>query len=100
MVKVMLEPHGIESGWLRCAVPYAGNGFGIVLPPPDEGTPVKVLFDMGDIKSGTVIGCLYNNSVTRVGGEGEIRVQHKSGFYISISDNGVTIKGKNTTTTF
>lgn len=64
-VRVMLEPYGIESGWLRCATPYAGNGFGLLLPPPDEGTPVKVIFDLGDIKNGTVIGSLYNDQVKR-----------------------------------
>lgn len=98
-VKVMLEPYEIETGWLRIATPYAGRGFGLVLPPPEEGMPVKVIFDMGDIKHGTVIGIVPNDEIAppaaRAGAAGLV---HKSGSSILIEADGtVTIRGRNYT---
>jgi phage baseplate assembly protein gpV len=95
-VKVLLEPYGIESGWLRCAMPYVGKQFGLVLPPPEEGTQVKVIFDMGDIKNGTVIGSLYGEDVAVPNiAKGAAGLVHKSGSSLLIMPDGtVTIKGK------
>lgn len=96
-VKVRLEPQGVETGWMKIAMPYAGAGFGFVLPPFDEGTPVKVIFDLGNLNSGTVIGAVFNQNVTMpnvpVGSAG---IVHKSGSKIMIAPDGlVTITGKN-----
>lgn len=104
-VKVTLEPYSIETGWLKLAMPLAGNGYGVLLPPPDEGTEVRVLFDLGDIKSGTVIGAVYDDQAVQMPPDaaalGTMGLYHKSGSFIRIAPDGtVTIKGKNTTTTF
>lgn len=99
-VKAMLEPYGIESGWLRCATPYVGNGFGLVVPPPKVGTPVKVIFDMGDIKNGTVIGSLFTDDISlpEDATAGSAGLYHQSGSFLRIAADGtVTIKGKNST---
>jgi hypothetical protein len=95
-VKVMLEPYEIETGWLRLATPCSGSSIALVLPPPEEGMPVKVIFDLGDIKQGTVIGNVPNDSTVPhdvpAGAAGFI---HRSGSAILLgADGSVTIRGK------
>lgn len=89
-VKVTLQPYEIETGWLKLMTLYAGNGFGLILPPPDEGTPVKVIFDMGDIKNGTVIGAVFNSNVAMpiLADPGDAALVHKSGSKITIAKDG------------
>lgn len=99
-VRVMLEPYEIETGWLKIGTPYLGNGFGLILPPPEENTPVKVIFDMGDLSSGTVIACVPNDNISYPSGVDSqtMGLIHKSGSFFKISSDGtVTIKGKNQT---
>lgn len=59
-VKVMLQPYGIETGWVRVGTPYGGNGFGLLAIPPEDQA-VKVIFDMGDISSAVVICDVWND---------------------------------------
>ncbi|GIM47044.1 hypothetical protein DNHGIG_25930 [Collibacillus ludicampi] len=96
-VKVMLEPYGIESGWLKVATPYVGNGFGFVFPPPAEGTPVKVIFDLGDIKNGVVIGSVFNDNVKMPSVPyGAAGLVHQSGSSIIFNPDGsVVLSGAN-----
>jgi phage baseplate assembly protein V len=88
-VKVNLEPYEIETGWLKMVSPYAGNGFGIVLPPPAEGTHVRVIFDMGDINNGVVVGATYNDvSVSPNVNFGDAAIFHQSGSQIVMKSDG------------
>jgi phage baseplate assembly protein V len=88
-VKVMLEPYEIETGWLKMLSPYVGNGFGLVLPPPEEGTHVRVIFDMGDINNGVVVGATYNDaSVPPNVNFGDAALFHKSGSQIIMKSDG------------
>lgn len=59
-VKVILQPYGIETGWIRVGTPYGGNGFGFLAIPP-EGMVVKVIFDCGDHSSAAVVTDMYND---------------------------------------
>lgn len=97
-VRVNLEPYEIETGWLRMATPYVGDKFGLILPPPDEGTHVKVIFSMGDIEDGTVVSCDTNDDAIPPDNidSQTLGLFHKSGSYLKISSDGtVQIKGKN-----
>lgn len=51
MAKVMLQPLGIETGWLPL-----GFIFGLISMPP-EGTNVIVLFEMGSLNVGRILVC-------------------------------------------
>lgn len=97
-VRVNLEPYGVETGWLKIATPYAGNGFGFIFPPPDEGTAVKVIFDMGDIKNGTVISNLFNDEVKMPSvPAGTFGLVHKTGSTITVDPQGnITISSVGT----
>lgn len=97
-VRVNLEPYHIETGWLRISTPYLGNEFGLIVPPPDEGTFVKVIFAMGNIESGIVVACEAQDNVLPPSGVDSqtLGFFHKSGSYIKIGQDGtVSIKGKN-----
>ncbi|KEO82098.1 phage baseplate assembly protein V [Tumebacillus flagellatus] len=95
-VKVMLQPYEIETGWLRLATPCHGGSVSLVLPPPEEGMPVKVIFDLGDIKHGTVIGNVPNDKTVPPDiPSGSAGFVHQSGSSLLIGPDGtVTIKGK------
>lgn len=89
MVKVMLEPYEIETGWLQVGSPYLGNGYGFIAPPPEDGTPVKVIFDMGDPNHGTVVCSVYNDNVTLLDVPfGTAGIVHKSGSKILMNPDG------------
>lgn len=96
-VKVRLEPYQIETGWLPISSSYVGNGYGIVLPPPAEGNHVKVIFSMGDINSGFVVGSTYNNTTAPPQVNfGDAGIFHKSGSSIVMKNDGsivITSKG-------
>lgn len=88
-VKVMLQPYEIETGWIRVGVPYAGNGFGFLAIPP-EGQAVKVIFDMGDKNSATVVCDVYNDidlppSISNVD---DVVLKHTSGSTLYFHQNG------------
>lgn len=88
-VKVMIEPYEIETGWMKCASPYVGNGFGIVLPPPQEGTHVRVIFDMGDINNGMVVGATYTDVMAPPSVNfGDAAIYHQSGSQITMKSDG------------
>lgn len=59
-VKVILQPYNVEAGWIRVGTQYGGNGFGLLAIPP-EGMTVKVIFDMGDKNSATVVCGVWND---------------------------------------
>lgn len=87
-VKVNLEPYGIETGWLKIAAPYAGDGYGFISPAPAEGTQVKVIFDMGDIRNGTVIAGMFSQAGTPTVPYGTVGLIDPNGTQITIDPDG------------
>lgn len=88
-VKVMLQPYGVETGWLRVGTPYAGNGFGFLAIPP-EGQAVKVIFDMGDPHSASVVTDVYNDVDVppTIADVDDVVLQHASGSRLYFHNNG------------
>ncbi len=88
-VKVMLQPFNIETGWIRVGTPYGGPGFGFIALPPDQMT-VKVIFDMGDIDSPTIVTSVYNDIDTAVplNNVDDVILVHKSGSQVYFKSTG------------
>lgn len=88
-VKVMLQPYGVETGWLRIGTTYGGNGFGFLAIPP-EGMTVKVIFDMGDKHSAVVIANVFNDEDTppTLSDIDDVALVHSSGSQLYFSKNG------------
>ena len=89
MAKVMLEPLGVETGWLPIGSVYAGAGFGL-LALPDLSTEVTVVFEMGDLNVGRVILCNWNDTDAPPGGlsPGEVLLLHKTGSLMRFNNDG------------
>lgn len=101
MAKVMLQPYEIETGWLPFGTMYAGNGFGFVAMP-DEGIEVTVVFELGDVNSGKILLCNFNDTDPPPAlNPGEVILKHKSGTTIKIDADGnlsLSVSGSTTIT--
>jgi phage baseplate assembly protein gpV len=106
--KVMLEPSGIETGWLPICMPYVGNGFGFIFDI-EENTECTVVFENGNSDDGKIVAFHYEDDIppSITPGSGSALFQHKSGSSIlfnkdgSIAINapgGISIKGTVTST--
>lgn len=88
LVKVMLQPEEIETGWLPVEVLLAGNGFG-VYAGPSVGDQAVVHFLEGDREAGWCTGFIPSDedrppSVP----SGEILIKHKSGAFLRFTNDG------------
>lgn len=92
MAKVLLGILGTETGWLPVGTMLAGNGYGVVALPEDD-TEVTVIFDNGDINSGKIILCNFNNHDSPPEGmkPGEIFASSKGGASIKLDKSGQII---------
>ncbi len=89
MAKVMLQPYGVETGWLPIASIAAGNGWGFFHLPPDN-SEVTVDFIGGDANNGRVRGIYSNETDAPPAGlaQGEVMLQHSSGTMLHFDASG------------
>jgi phage gp45-like len=88
MVKVQLQPEGIETGWLPLGSPGVGNGFGI-FAGPGIGDQVEVQFPDGDLSSGVVSMRFYSDVARPVSvPSGEVWIVHQSGSFLKFHNDG------------
>ena len=85
--KVMLEPSGIETGWIPVPTIYVGSGFGF-FADVDEGTECTVIFENGNPSSGKVIAYHFQDDTPPVISAGEAVFIHKSGSALRFLANG------------
>lgn len=109
-VKVMIEPDGVESGWIPDGVMAAGSLK--IACPSEVGTQVILVSVEGDAEHPMVIGRLFDTIVTppvspatsQPVQAGEIGVFLEGGAYLHLTQGGifiggnVTINGSLTTT--
>jgi phage baseplate assembly protein gpV len=86
--KVMVQPAGYETGWVRVSEGHIGNGWGIVsgLQVGDQVTlsPVD-----GDINALEITGRTHSDQdKPPTAQSGEIVIQHTSGAMIKMAANG------------
>jgi len=102
---------GVESGWCRLCVPYAGSNVGIAFIP-ETGTGVWVEFEGGDVSYPIVSGCYWRDgeipsdaapavkAIVTVSGNkivlddnaGSIAISDSNGNKITLDSSGVTIE--------
>ena len=86
--KVMLEPAGVETGWIPIGTVYAGNSYGIAALP-ELNVHCLVVFEMGNINSGHIVCFNFTSSMPVPGiNQGEIIIQQKSGSSIKMLTDG------------
>lgn len=89
LAKVVLQPDGVESGWLPIGTIGVGSNAG-VLVAPEIGQVVQVEFQDGGIDAG-LITLRYHNDDARPPGAaapGEVWVVHKSGTSVKLTADG------------
>ena len=88
MVKVLLQPENVETGWLPLGSPMVGSQFGIFAGPA-IGDQVEVQFPDGDLSSGIVSMRFFNDQARPlVVPSGEIWIVHKSGSMLKMHNDG------------
>jgi uncharacterized protein involved in type VI secretion and phage assembly len=88
LAKVLLQPDGVETGWLPIAAIGVGNGWGIQVAP-NVGDMVEVEFQDGGIDAGLITGRFFNNSArANAVPTGEVWLVHKSGSFIKMLSSG------------
>lgn len=88
LAKVMLQPDGVETGFLPIASIGIGNGWGIQVAP-SIGDLVVVEFQDGGIDAGIITGRLFNNdSRPNDVPIGEVWLVHQGGQFIKMLTDG------------
>ncbi len=102
-VKGIIQPHGIESGWVPLAALHVGNGFGIAVgprvgdPKKLDGQVFDLHFDGGDPDTLVAHHRQFSNTEKPpVVQSGEMLLQHESGNKVFFAaDKSVTVLGQN-----
>jgi phage baseplate assembly protein V len=86
--KVLVQPEGVETGWLPVFSPWIGNGWGMFCPP-NIGDQVKVHFQEGDFESGVVALRSFNDVDRPLNvPPGEFWLVHQSGSFLKFHNGG------------
>jgi len=86
--RVVLQPEGVQTGWLPILSPWVGGGWGFVAVP-NLGDQVLVVPQEGDAEHGVIIGCSYSSANRPpVGQPGELRIVHASGASLTFGNDG------------
>ena len=91
--KVMLQPEGYETGYLRVKAAWAGPGWGL-FAPPHANAEVDVHFEDGSIDGG-YIGLRAHSDVDNPlpCPSGELWIAHSSGLSLRLMNNGTAMLG-------
>ena len=97
--KVALQPRGQLSGWLPIATQWAGNQWGLYVPP-SPGSHVIVAFVEGAINAGVILGMLFSNAIPPISvPAGEMLMQHSAGSLLQFFNDGTVKLVSNSTLT-
>jgi phage baseplate assembly protein V len=94
-VKVMLQPEGIETGWLPLLSPWVGNGWGMFCPPSIDDM-IDVHFEQGSSEAGFAMLRFFNDVERPLSvPSGEFWLVHKLGGFLKLTNDGkVLINGQ------
>ena len=95
--KVMLQPLGVETGWLPIGTLYVGAGFGL-WALPDIDTEVLVVFEQGNLNVGKIILSNWNDTDAPPSGlqPGQLVLTHKTGSLLKFDTDGSVSLNPNT----
>ncbi len=90
--RVMLQPEGVESGWLPVLSPWVGPGWGVSCPP-SPGDQVLVLPQEGDAEHGVIAARAWSGQAPATP-VGELWLTHRSGSFVRLLNDGtVSVRG-------
>jgi phage baseplate assembly protein V len=86
--RVLLQPEGIQTGYLPIKTEFAGNGWRDY-SPPSLGQVVDVHFQQGGKEAGYIAGCFYSAKTKPLAVPSEERwIVHKTGTAIKLTNDG------------
>ncbi|MBM2884109.1 hypothetical protein JFK97_06865 [Chromobacterium phragmitis] len=86
-VKVLIQPDGVETGWMQLDAVGVGNGWGVAIGP-QVGDEVSVGFEMGNTNNGSVISRHFNDVNQPIGPpSGEVWLVHQSKASIKLTND-------------
>lgn len=87
-VKVLLQPEGVETGWIPLTAPWSGNGLGAVFGPV-LGTDCRVDF-AGGIPEAAMAGARFfnANNPPPVVQSGQAAIVDGAGSYVRLNNDG------------
>lgn len=86
--KATLQPGGQETGWLPVKTLWAGNGWGLFMPPP-VGSQVEILFQEGSVDVGVIQGLVFSTADAPLNvPAGEAWLVHQSGSFFKLTNDG------------
>lgn len=93
MVKVLIQPEGVQTDWLPLLSAMVGGGWGLMHVPPN-GTQVFIMPDAGDHENYVVVGATWSAQNQPPGAQqGEAWLQHSTGSLVKLTNDGkVTVK--------
>ncbi|QIY81513.1 phage baseplate assembly protein V [Chromobacterium violaceum] len=87
-VKVLLQPDGVETGWIQLDAVGVGNGWGLACGP-QIGDEVSVEFTRGNTNAGSVVSRHFNDENVPIGPpSGETWMVHKTGASLKLTNDG------------
>lgn len=94
MVRVLLQPEGVLTGWLPLSTSWVGAGWGLACPPAPNDQ-VMVLPEGGAGQPGLVMARAWSSqSPPPAAPVGEFWLVHQSGSFLKLCNDGtVQIKG-------
>ena len=86
--RVTIQPENVLSGWLPIASSWVGAGWGFVCAP-SPNDQVIVVWQDGDAEQGLILGRFWSNTSQPPNAPaGELWLQHKTGSFIKLHNDG------------
>ena len=88
MVKLLIQPEGVETGWLPVKSEWVGNGWGL-FAPPSINDQVEIQFEGGSTEAGMSGQRFFTDQARPLGVQsGEFWLVHKSGSALKFHNDG------------
>ncbi|OEZ60706.1 phage baseplate assembly protein V [Duganella sp. HH105] len=89
--KVLLQPEGVEIGWLPITSAWSGNGWGL-FSPPTSGDTVQLEFQEASMDAGLIVGRFYSDQARPLPApSGELWAVHKNGAQFKLLNSGAAV---------
>lgn len=99
-VKVLIQPEGRETNWMKLDCPGVGNGWGVQIGP-QIGDEVTVSFESNDPNLGKITARHTNSlNLAMPVPSGEIWIAHASGSKIQLKNDGTVLLHAATSITY
>lgn len=87
-IKAIIEPEGVETGWIPVTSAWVGNGWGLFCPPT-SGDLVELQFQEGDMQAAIACSRFFTDQSRPLTVQsGELWLVHQSGSYFKLLNTG------------